>query len=139
MPRTGFPSLEGQRAAVSIGAQMGEMPRTHPEPVPPVLRCLAESCTGSMWHLPGKASHLFDNFSSSVYGAVIDHVHDGHSQVTADAEGDAESQSAHDGDDVPPGQPEAGAVAQRGFLLGHLHGLPILGQLDGVPGLLPLL
>lgn len=74
-----------------------------------------------------------------MYGAVIDHVHDGHSQVTADPEGNAESQSAHDGDDVPPGQPEAGAVAQRGFLFGHFHGLPILGQLDGVPGLLPLL
>lgn len=92
-----------------------------------------------MWELPGKGSHLFDNFPSSVYGAVIDHVHDGHSQVAADAEGDAESQSAHDGNDVPPRQPEAGAVAQRGFLLGHFHGLPILRQLDGVPGLLPLL
>lgn len=74
-----------------------------------------------------------------MYGAVIDHIHDGHSQVTSDPEGNAESQSAHDGNDVPPGQPEAGTVAQRGFLLGHFHGLPIFCQLDGVPGLLPLL
>lgn len=121
------------------GLRWGEMPRNHPEPVPPVLKCLTESCTGRMWDLRGKGSHLFDNFSSSVYGAVIDHIHDGHSQVTSDPEGNAESQSTHDGNDIPPGQPEAGTVAQRGFLFGHFHGLSIFSQLDGVPGLLPLL
>lgn len=74
-----------------------------------------------------------------MYGAVIDHIHDGHSQVTSDPEGNAESQSAHDGNDVSPGQTEAGTVAQRRFLLGDFHGLPIFCQLDGVSRLLPLL
>ena len=84
-------------------------------------------------------AHLLDDLAPAVDGAVVDHVHDGHAQVAADAEGDAEAQAAHDGDDVATGQPEAPAVAQRRLLLRHLEGLPILRQLDGLPGLLLLL
>lgn len=70
-------------------------------------------------------------------GAVIDHPHYGHAQVTPDAEGDAEAQAAHDGDDVAAGQAEAVAVAQRGFLLSGLPWPSILRQLDHLPGFLP--
>lgn len=47
-------------------------------------------------------AHLFDEFPSSVDGAVVDHVHNGYSKVTADSKGNAETQSAHDGDDISP-------------------------------------
>lgn len=87
----------------------------------------------------GSDSHLFNNFSSSVYGAVVDHVHDGYSQVTTDSKGNAESQSAHDGNDISSGQPKTGAVAERGFLLGHVQRFPIFRELDIVPRLLFLL
>lgn len=72
-------------------------------------------------------------------GAVVDHVHNGHAQVASDAEGDAEAQAAHDGDDVATRQAKARAVAQRRLLLRHLQGLAILRQLDGLPGVLLLL
>lgn len=85
------------------------------------------------------AAHLLDDLAPSVDGAVVDHVHDGHAQVAADAEGDAEAQAAHDGDDVAARQAEAGAIAQWSLFLGHLQGLPILRQLDGLPSVLFLL
>lgn len=44
-------------------------------------------------------------------GAIVDHVHDGHAQVTADAKGDAEAEAAHNGYDVAAWQAEARAVA----------------------------
>ena len=89
---------------------------------------------------PGPAvAYLLDDLAPAVDGAVVDHVHDGHAQVAADAEGDAEAQAAHDGDDVATRQAKARAVAQGRLLLGHLQGLPILRQLDGLPGVLPLL
>lgn len=84
-------------------------------------------------------AYLLDHLAPAVDGAVVDHVHDGHAQVAADAEGDAEAQAAHDGDDVATRQAEARAVAQRRLLLRHLQGLPILRQLDGLPGVLLLL
>lgn len=84
-------------------------------------------------------AHLLDDLAPAVDGAVVDHVHDGHAQVAADAEADAEAQAAHDGDDIATWQTEAPAVAQRRLLLRHLQGLPILRQLDGLPGLLLLL
>ncbi|TNN80559.1 hypothetical protein EYF80_009299 [Liparis tanakae] len=68
----------------------------------------------------------------AVDGAVVDHAHYGHAQVTPDAEGDAEAQAAHDGDDVAAGQTEAAAVAQRGLLLRGLPGPPILRSSDVV-------
>lgn len=89
-------------------------------------------------HKPA-AAHLLDDLAPAVDGAVVDHVHDGHAQVAADAEGDAEAQAAHDGDDVATRQAEAGAVAEWSLLLWHLQGLPILRQLDGLPGVLLLL
>lgn len=49
-------------------------------------------------------AHLFDDdLASSVYGAVVDHVHDGDPQITADPKGDAEPEAAHDGYDVATG------------------------------------
>lgn len=84
--------------------------------------------------------HLFDDdLAVLVDGAVVDHAHYGHAQVAPDAEGDAEAQAAHDGDDVAAGQTEALAVAQRGLLLRGLPGPPILRQLDHIPGFLFLL
>lgn len=65
--------------------------------------------------------HLFDDdLAVLVNRAVVDHAHYGHAQVASDAEGDAEAQAAHDGDNVAAGQAEALAVAQRGFLLSGL-------------------
>ena len=84
-------------------------------------------------------AYLLDHLAPAVDGAVVDHVHDGHAQVAADAEGDAEAQAAHDGDDVATRQAKARAVAQRRLLLRHLQGLAILRQLDGLPGVLLLL
>lgn len=81
--------------------------------------------------------HLFDDdLAVLVDGAVVNHAHYGHAQVTPDAEGDAETQSAHDGDDVAARQTEAAAVAQRWFLLRGLPGPPVLRQLDHVPSFL---
>lgn len=78
--------------------------------------------------------HLFDDdLAVLVDGAVVNHAHDGHAQVTPDTEGDAEAQSAHDGDDVAARQTEAPAVAQRGLLFRGLPGPPILRQLDHIP------
>lgn len=84
-------------------------------------------------------AHLLDDLASAVDGAVVDHVHDGHAQVAADAKGDAEAQAAHDGDDVATRQAKARAVAQRCLLLRHLQRLPIFRQLYSLPGLLLLL
>ena len=50
---------------------------------------------------------------------VIDHANDGNAQVTPDAKGDAEAQARQDGDDVAPGQAEAGAVHDRQLFLLH--------------------
>lgn len=51
-----------------------------------------------------------DDLAVLVYGTVIDHAHDSHAQVTPDSEGDAESEAAHDGDDVTAREAEARAV-----------------------------
>lgn len=71
--------------------------------------------------------------------AVVHHADDGHTQVTADTEGDAEAEPAQHGDDVSARKPEAGAVTQRSLALLVLPGSPILRQLDGLTCLLPLL
>lgn len=71
--------------------------------------------------------HLFyDYLPFLVDGAVVDHAHYCHAQVTPDTEGDAEAQAAHDGDDVATRQTKAVAVTQRGFLLRGLPRTPIL-------------
>lgn len=78
--------------------------------------------------------HLFDDdLAVLVNGTVVNHAHYGHAQVTPDTEGDAETQSAHDGDDVAARQTEAPTVAQRGLLFRGLPGPPILRQLDHIP------
>lgn len=83
---------------------------------------------------PVPAPHLFDDdLAVLVDGAVVNHAHYGHAQVTPDTEGDAETQAAHDGDDVAARQTEAPAVAQRGLLLRGLPGPPVLRQLDHLP------
>lgn len=82
-------------------------------------------------------SHLFDDdLATPVNSAVVDHIDDSDSQVTADPEWDAEAEAAHDGDDVPPRKPEARAVAQRRFLLLYLRGPPVFGQLNNFTGFL---
>lgn len=87
----------------------------------------------------GAPDLLDDDFAVLVDGAVVDHAHYGHAQVTANTEGDAEAQAAQDGDDVAAGQTEAVALAQRGLLLRGLPGPPVLRQLDHLPGFLLLL
>ena len=95
-------------------------------------------CFGACTSPWSRSPHLFDDdLSVLVDGAVVDHAHDGHAQVAADAEGDAEAEAAHDGDDVALGQAEALALAQRGLLRRGLPGPPVLRQLDHLPGLLP--
>lgn len=55
-------------------------------------------------------SHLEYRCPIDVDRVVVDHLHDGHPQVAADAKGDAETQSTEDGDDVALGQAAATAV-----------------------------
>lgn len=68
-------------------------------------------------------------------GVAVDHADDGHAQVTPDTKGDTEADAREDGDDVAPGQAEAGAVHHGHLLLRHrlrpaprrqLHGLAIV-------------
>lgn len=69
---------------------------------------------------------------------VIDHADDGHTQVTPDAEGDAEAEPAQHSDDVSARKPEACAVTQGRLPLLVRRGSPILRQLDRLTCLLPL-
>lgn len=84
-------------------------------------------------------THLFDDLASLVYSAVVDHVHDRNSEVTADSEGNAEAQAAYDGDHVAARQSEARAVKQRRFPLSDLFGAAIFRQLDHLSCFLLLL
>lgn len=70
--------------------------------------------------------------------AVVDHADDGHTQVTPDTEGDAETETAQHSDDVSARKPEACAVTQGRLPLLVLPGSPILRQLDRFTCLLPL-
>lgn len=70
--------------------------------------------------------------------AVIDHADDGHTQVTPDAEGDAEAHPAQHRDDVSARKPEASAVTEGRLPLRFPGGSPILRQLDGLTCLLLL-
>lgn len=84
--------------------------------------------------------HLFDDdLAVLVDRAVVDHADDGHTQVTPDAEGDAEADAAQHGDDVAARQPEASAVAQGSLALLLRRGSAILRQLDHLTCLLLLL
>lgn len=82
--------------------------------------------------------HLFDDdFAVLVDGAVVDHAHYGHAQVTPDTEGDAEADAAQHSDDVSARKPEARAVTQGRLPLLLRRGSPILRQLDRLTCLLP--
>lgn len=86
------------------------------------------------------SGHLFDDdLAVLVDRAVVDHADDGHTQVTPDAEGDAEADAAQHGDDVAARQPEASAVAQGSLALLLRRGSAILRQLDHLTRLLLLL
>lgn len=92
-----------------------------------------------MWGVNGGGvyRHLFDDDLAVLMDcAVIDHADDGHTQVTPDAEGDAEAESAQHGDDVSAREPEACAVTQGRLPLLVLPGSPILRQLDHLTCLL---
>lgn len=72
-------------------------------------------------------------------GVVIDHADDGHTQVTPDAEGDAEAEAAEHRDDVSARGAEARAVAQGRLPLLLRRRPAILRQLDLLTCLLLLL
>lgn len=76
--------------------------------------------------------YLHDSCAVDVDSVVVDHLHDGHTQVAPNAEGDAEAKATEDGNDVAFGQPTTAAVQQRGTALGHGHRPPILRQLHQV-------
>lgn len=59
---------------------------------------------------------------------VVDHFHNGHTEVAPDAEGDAEAQTAEDGDDVTLGQTSTAAVQQRSRTRCRCHRTSILCQ-----------
>lgn len=50
---------------------------------------------------------------------VIDHANNSNTQVASNTKGDAEAQTAQDGNDVPPVEAEAGAVHHGQLLLLH--------------------
>lgn len=81
----------------------------------------------------------YDRFLSGVNGVVVDHADDGHTQVTADAERDAEAQAWQDGDDVTTWQPETRAVHDGKLLLLHQLWAALRWQLDSLAILLPFL
>ena len=85
------------------------------------------------------SAHLLDNFASAVDSAVVDHVHDGHAQVAADAKADTETQTAHDGDDVATREAKAGAVHHRRVPSVRGHWPPVGTQLQCLRAFLPLL
>lgn len=63
---------------------------------------------------------------------VVDHFHNGHAKVAPDAKGDAEAQTAEDGDDVALGQTSTAAVQQRRRTRRCCHWTSILCQLKVV-------
>lgn len=63
-----------------------------------------------------------------INGVVVHHLHNGHTEVAPDPEGDAEAQAAEDGDDVALGQAKTATVQQRGRTRGRRHWTPIFCQ-----------
>lgn len=59
---------------------------------------------------------------------VVDHFYNGHAEVATDAKGDAEAQTAEDGDDVALGQTSTAAVQQWGRTRRRCHWTSILCQ-----------
>lgn len=89
---------------------------------------------------PGPAvAYLLDDLAPAVDGAVVDHVHDGHAQVAADAKANAEAQTAHDGDNVAAREAKAGAIHDRRVPGLRRDRAPICTQLQSLGTFLPLL
>lgn len=86
-----------------------------------------------------QSSYLHHNVAPTMGRAVVDHGHDGHTQVAADAEADAETQAAHDGDDVAARQAKAGAVHHRRVPCVRGHWATVGAQLQCLRAFLPLL
>lgn len=86
-----------------------------------------------------RSSYLHHHVAAAVGGAVVDHGHDGHAQVAADAKAYAETQTAHDGDDVAAREAEAGAVHHRRVPCVRGHWAPVGAQLQCLRAFLPLL
>ena len=84
-------------------------------------------------------SYLHHHVAPAVGRAVVDHGDDGHSQVAADAEADAEAQAAHDGDNVAARETKAGAIHDRLVPGLRRHRAPISTQLQRLCTFLPLL
>lgn len=59
---------------------------------------------------------------------VVDHFDNGHAEVAPDAKGDAEAQTAEDGDDVALGQTSTAAVQQGSRTRRRCHWTSILCQ-----------
>lgn len=78
-------------------------------------------------------------FFPMINRVIIDHADDGHAKVTADAEGNAESQSRQDCDDITARHPKTRAVHDGKFLLLHQLRTTLCRQLDGLAILLPFL
>jgi hypothetical protein len=86
-----------------------------------------------------QSSYLHHHVAPTVGCAVVDHGHDGHAQVAADAKADTETQTAHDGDDVATREAKAGAVHHRRVPSVRGHWPPVGTQLQCLRAFLPLL
>lgn len=85
------------------------------------------------------SSYLHHNVAPAVGCAVVNHGHDGHAQVAADAKAYAETQTAHDGDDIAAREAKAGAVHHRRVPRVRGHWAPVGTQLQCLRAFLPLL
>lgn len=99
-------------------------------------RVTSSGCGGTAARTP---RYLHHQVAPAVGRAVVDHGDDGHAQVAADAKADAESQTAHDGDNVAAREAEAGAVHHRRVLRLRRDRAPVGTQLQSLCTFLPLL
>lgn len=81
----------------------------------------------------GQSSSYLKHWSPvDINSVVVHHLNNGHTKVAADAEGDAETQAAEDGNDVAFGQTTAATVQQWGRTWCRCHWTPILSQFNVV-------
>lgn len=73
--------------------------------------------------------HLKNRGPVNKDGVVVDHLHNGHTEIAPDAKGDAEAQTTEDGNDVALGQTSTATVQKRGRTWRCCHWTPILCQL----------
>lgn len=74
--------------------------------------------------------YLKNRGSVDIDSVVVHHLHNGHTEVTANAKGDAEAQPAEDGDDVALRQTATAAIHQRCWPRCRGHRAPILCQFN---------